>query len=172
MNEQRRSLVALLDAHTDVPFEGDVLEERGFIERVAMALYDRHEQFSRWPESVRHFYACYDLNFQVGSGGFAQAAYNIPHLIPVAQEAFEQFGRTKAAELCSRAVALLPAELVEHMAKGFTGEESLEGVFDHFNESAMNELSQNLPSEFWADGALQSLVQRHRKDFASVDRLG
>jgi hypothetical protein len=167
MKDHRRSLSALLDAHTDVPFDGDILEKRDFIEQVAMALYERHEQFSLWPETVRQFYACYDLNFQ----GFAKAAYNAPHLIPVAQAAFERFGRPKAAELCRRAVALLPAELAEHIAKGFTGGESLDAVFAHLNESAMAELDRDRPREFWVDGALQDLVQRHRKDFAAVDRL-
>ena len=120
---------------------------------------------------MSHFYTCYDLNFQVGNGGFAQAAYNVPHLIPVAQVAFERFGRPKAAELCRRAAAMLPAELAEHAAKGFAGGKSLAEVFAHFSDSEMAALDQELPDEFWADDALQALVERHREDFASVDRL-
>jgi hypothetical protein len=169
MDKPRQSLAPLLGGHTEAPYDP---ERREFIEHVATALYERHEQFPRWPESVRHFYACYDLNFQVGNGGFAQAAYNVPHLIPVAQAAFERFGRPKAAELCRRAAAMLPAELAEHAAKGFVGEETLEEVFAHFDDSAMAALDAELPAEFWADDALQRLVERHREDFASLDNLG
>jgi hypothetical protein len=161
----RRSMAALLADHTDAPYDP---KKREFIEGVATRLYDRHEEFAHWPESVRHFYACYDLNYQVGNGGFAQAAYNVPHLIPVAQAAFEKFGRRSAAELCRRATSMLPTELTAHAEKGFMGGESLEEVFAHFDTSAMAVLDQDLPREFWADDALQALVEQHRADFASV----
>ena len=127
--------------------------------------------FARWPENVRFFYACYDLNYQVGNGGFAQAAYNVPWLIPVAQEAFERFGLMEAAALCQQAVSMLPTEIAEHSAKGFTGTETLQDVFDHFDESAMAELDERLPSEFWADDKLQDLVQQNRQEFASIDGM-
>ena len=168
MSEPRRSLAFLLADHVDAPYDPG---HREFIEDIADALYERHQDFPRWPESVRYFYACYDLNFQVGNGGFAQAAYNVPELIPIAQKAFESFGRMKAAELCRRAVSMLPAEFAEHLAKGFTGTESLEEVFQHFKESALAELDAEVPDEFWADDKLQELVERNRKDFESIDRL-
>jgi hypothetical protein len=66
---------------------------------------------------------------------------------------------------------MLPAEQAEHAAKGFAGRESLEEVFAHFSDSEMAALDQVLPDEFWADDALQALVERHREEFASVDRL-
>jgi hypothetical protein len=97
MAKHRRSLAKILADHVDAPYDP---EHREFVEYIAFALYERHKDFPRWPESVRFFYACYDLNVQVGNGGFAQAAYNVPHLLPVAQKAFERFGRRKAAALC------------------------------------------------------------------------
>jgi hypothetical protein len=168
MAKYRRSLAKILSEHVDAPYDP---EHREFVESIASALYERHEDFSRWPESVRFFYACYDLNHQVGNGGFAQAAYNVPHLIPVAQKAFEHFGRMKAAALCQQANSMLPAELAEHLAKGFTGTESLQNVFDHFSESAMADLDECVPDEFWADDKLQELVQQNRKDFESIDGI-
>ena len=168
MANLRYSLRKILAAHVDGPYDP---ERREFIEKVASALYERHEQFPRWPESVRLFYACYDINHQVGNGGFAQAAYNAPELLPIAQKAFESFGRKRAADLCRSAVAMLPAELREHLAKGLRFDASLQDVFDHFSESEMALLDQNLPEDFWADDALQELVQQHRQDFESVDRI-
>jgi hypothetical protein len=35
----------------------------------------------------------------------------------------------------------------------------------------MAQLDEGLPDEFWADDALQDLVERHREEFASVDLL-
>jgi hypothetical protein len=168
MTNYRYSLAKILAGHVDAPFAP---EHRGFIEKIASALYERHKQFPEWPESVRLFYACYDINYQVGNGGFAQAAYNVPELLPVAQKAFERFGRNQAADLCRRAISMLPIELQDHFAKGLRGRPSLDDVFKHFSESQMAQLDEDLPQEFWADDALQQLVQQHRTDFESVDRL-
>lgn len=121
---------------------------------------------------MQFFYACYDLNCQVGNGGFAQAAYNVPQLIPVAQKAIECFGRSEAASLCKEALSRLPVELAAHLAKGFTGYDSLEDVFEHFNESDMADLDERIPTEFWVDEQLQDLVEKNREDFESVDAEG
>ena len=168
MTNYRHSLAKILAGHVDAPYAP---EHRGFIEKIASALYERHKQFPDWPESVRLFYACYDINFQVGNGGFAQAAYNVPELLPVAQKAFEKFGCKQAADLCQRAVLILPEELREHLAKGLRETPSLQDVFDHFNDSEMAKLDENLPEEFWADDKLLELVQQNRNDFESLDRL-
>ena len=58
------------------------------------------------------------------------------------------------------------------MAKGFTGSESLEDVFEHFSESDMADLDERITMDFWADDQLQDLVQKNRKDFESVDAIG
>ena len=166
--DTRPSLTKILAKHVDAPYDP---KHRDFIERIASALYERCNDFPRWPESVRFFYACYDLNFQVGNGGFPQAAYNVPELIPVAQKAMEHFGCMEAAALCQEAVSMLPAELVEHLAKGLSINKSLQNVFDHFTESRMAELDGRIPREFWVDDKLQELVQRTRKDFESVDNI-
>ncbi len=144
---------------------------RELIEKIADALYERHQQFAEWPESVQLFYATYDINYQVVNGGFAQAAYNVPQLLPIAQKAFERFGREQAAERCERAVLMLSAEIRDHLAKGLRNRPSLDDVFEHFNESEMAQLDENLPREFWADDALRQLVLQHQIDFESVDRL-
>ena len=161
----RYNMRKILADHVDEPYDP---ERRDFIENVASALYERHESFPQWPESVQWFYACYDINYQVGNGGFAQAAYNAPELLPVARTAFEQFGRKDAADLCRRAVEMLPAELRQHLDKGLRDRATIENVFQHFSESEMATLDENLPDEFWADDALQDLVQQHREDFQSV----
>ena len=130
MNKSMMSLASLLEYHVDAPFDREAVKGRYLIERVAMALYDRHEQFSRWPESVRHFYACYDLNFH----GFAKIAYNAPHLIPVAQESFERFGRPIAAELdCTLAqLAIAWCATNPHVSTVITGASRPSQVVENF----------------------------------------
>lgn len=168
MRQQRRSVREVLAGHEDAPYDP---KRREFLEQIASALYERHEHFPNWTERVRFFYACYDLNYQVGNGGFAQAAYNIPHLIPVAQRAFEHLDRPEAASLCKKAIQLLPTELGEHLAKGLNDRVSLQEVFEHFRASDMTALDEQIPMEFWADEALQDLVQRYRQEFESVDEI-
>ena len=148
--------------------------DRDLIEKVASALYERYEElpeFSRLPDAVRYFFACYDLNFQVGNGGFAQAAYNVPELFPIAMDVFRHFGCPQAAKICEQAIDLLPAELAEQIRKGLDVTESIEEVFEHFNDSEMNQLDDNIPDEFWADQKLHQLVENHRDDFLQMDQL-
>jgi hypothetical protein len=66
---------------------------------------------------------------------------------------------------------MLPAELQQHLAKGLRDRPSLPDVFDHFDDSEMAKLDENLPAEFWAEDKLQELVEQNRKDFESVDSL-
>ena len=111
MSSYRRNFSKLLADHKDAPYDPD---HREFVENIASALYERYEDLPpilEWPKAVRYFYACYDLNFQVGNGGFAQAAYNVPELFPIAAEAFDYFGHHEAAQLCRTAISMLPSEL-------------------------------------------------------------
>lgn len=171
MPAYRRSLRQLLADHRDAPYDP---ERREFIEDIAAALYEREPDLppiAQWPESVRFFYACYDINFQVGFGGFAQAAYNAPHLLPVARDAFLRLGRRKAAELCARAVALLPAAVRASVEKGLDDAPGLDEVFDHFDDSMMSTLNEEIRDDFWVDAELQALVERNREAFAAMDDL-
>lgn len=169
MAEYRHSLVKILADHVDAPYDPEHPE---YIECVAAALCERHEQFLEWPPSVRMFYVCYEIMYQVGNGGFAQAAYNVPELLPIAQTAFERFGCWQAAELCGRAVSMLPAELQEHFAKGLRADRrTIADVFEHLSESQMTDLDKDVPGEFWVDDKLQELVEQNRKDFQSVDSI-
>jgi hypothetical protein len=171
MSKYRYSLTALLASHEDAPYD---CEKGRFVEQIASALYERYEDMppiSVWPQSVRYFYACYDINFQVGNGGFAQAAYNVPELIPIALEAFEHFECKDAIKLLRNVIDALPNELSEHDAKGFGYDETLEEVFEHFASSDLSAFDEDLPEDFWVVPRLQRLIEENRQDFASVDSL-
>ena len=169
MSSNRYSFSKLLSEHQDSPYDP---EKREFVEDIASALYERYEDLpsiSDWPTVVRYFFACYDLNYQVGNGGFAQAAYNVPELFPIAVEAFEYFGHQEAAQLCRTAISMLPPELAEHFEKGLADSPDLQEVFDHFDDSAMQTLDEQIPDNFWVDDRLQQLVEQNRNEFLSID---
>jgi hypothetical protein len=171
MSSYRRNFSTLLAEHEDGPYDP---EHREFVENIASALYERYEDLPpilKWPKAVRYFYACYDLNFQVGNGGFAQAAYNVPELFPLAAEAFDYFGHQEAAQLCRTAISMLPSELAEHLNKGLTEAPDLQDVFDHFDDSAMQALDEQVPDSFWVDDRLQQLVEENRDDFLAIDSM-
>jgi len=171
MPAYRRYLTKLLADHTDAPYDD---EKREFVEDIASALYERSDDLppiEEWPQSVRYFYACYDLNYQVGNGGFAQAAYNVPELIPIALDAFRHFGHSNAVAHLERVITLLPSELADHDEKGFGNDETIGEVFEHFDESKLSELDEDIPDDFWVDARLQKLVEENRGEFASVDAM-
>lgn len=171
MTAYRYDMSKIIDGHIDGPYDP---EQREFIEQIASALYERVEDLppiSEWPAPVRQFYAVYDFNFQVGNGGFAQAAYNVPHLFPIALNTFEELGLRNAAALCRKALAMLPAEITTQIEKGIIDNASLEDVFEHFDDSEMAELDESIPDDFWADASLQRLAEKNRQAFLSVDSM-
>jgi hypothetical protein len=120
---------------------------------------------------VRQFYALYDFNFQVGNGGFAQAAYNVPYLFPIVLNTFENLGLEDAAAICRKALAMLPGEIKSQIEKGIIDTDSLEDVFEHFDDSELAELDEAIPDEFWADDKLQQLAQENQDAFLSIDSM-
>ncbi|MGN6546352.1 MAG: DMP19 family protein [Aureliella sp.] len=171
MSNYRYDISEILDEHVDGPYDP---EEREFIEEIASALYERVDDMpavEQWPAPVKYFYACYEFNYQVGNGGFAQAAFNVPGLFPIATQAFEHLGLVDAAQLCRRATAMLPQEIAAHLEKGILDTDSLEEVFEHFDDSPLAELDEDIPEEFWADAELQKLVEDNREAFLAIDAL-
>lgn len=171
MSAYRYDFAKIYNGHFDGPYDP---EQREFIEQIASALYERVEDLppiEEWPAPVRQFYALYDFNFQVGNGGFAQAAYNVPHLFPIALSAFEDLGLKDASAICRKALAMLPAEISSQIESGVIDTESLDDVFEHFDDSEMAQLDESIPDEFWADESLQKLAETNRDAFLSVDSM-
>ena len=171
MSGYRHDFQKIFASHVNGPYDP---EHRKFIEKIPSALYERLEDmppFEDWPTPVRQFYAVYDFNFQVGNGGFAQAAYNVPELFSVALDAFEQFKLPKAAAICRQALAMLPQEISTQIEKGVIDSDSLEDVFEHFDDSEMSQLDESIPDEFWADDKLQELAETNPDAFLSIDSM-
>lgn len=169
MPEYETTFTEILSAIPDPP---DPSEFYDIAEDIAQALYERFESLPpirEWEVPVRNFFALYDLNFQVGNGGFAQAAYNIPELLPVAEQAFSEIGCSEAAKLCRTAIEMLPKEFSEYLAKGIDDTNSISEVFSHFKESDMAGLDSAIPDEFWVEERLSHYVLDHRQSFLALD---
>jgi len=172
MSENYRSFVELFAEHGDKPEDPD---DRSLIEAIACAIYDRFQDnypdVNEWPQPVRYFYGCHDLMHQIGNGGFAQAAYNDPDLFVIAEEAYKHFQRPKAAAICREAISMLPQEFQMYYDKRLKEYPDLEEVFEHFNDSPMQELDERIPDEFWIDFELQKYARQHRAEIEAMDKI-
>jgi hypothetical protein len=113
---------------------------------------------SRWMES------------EVGNGGFAQAAFNIPEWFPLAEAGYTTLGKHRAAALIHEARQLLPAELALLGAKGLRGKATtIEKVFEHFDDSELASLDERIPEdEWWIDDERIEYARRHQAAFRRV----
>jgi hypothetical protein len=66
---------------------------------------------------------------------------------------------------------MLPAELTSQIEKGVIDSDSLEEVFEHFDDSEMSALDESIPDEFWVDDVLQSIAEKHSAEFMQLDSL-
>src|SRR5271165_3222885 len=98
--------------------------------------------------AVGVYYASRFVQWEVGNGGFAQAALNIPQWFALAAAGYEELGKGKSAALIREAMRLLPSERLELEDKGLFGA-TVGPIFEHFSESQMAELDAQIDEEDW-----------------------
>lgn len=163
---------SIVDILADIPDPPDPGEDYDIAEDVAQAIYERVEDLppiAQWDAPVRNFFSLYELNFQVGNGGFAQAAYNTPELLPLAEKAFVDLGCDDAARLCRTAMEMLPRDAAERSAQGVDQTTSVGDAFEFFNNSDMASLESGIPDEFWVEERLSHYVLTNREAFLSLE---
>ena len=169
MPEYQSSFIEILESIPDPP---DSQEHYDIAEDVAQAIYERLDDLpaiNMWEAPLRNFFALYELNCQVGNGGFAQASYNVPELFPLAEQAFIELGCNNAAKLCRQAIEILPQEIREHSEKLIDQATDIGLVFEHFEVSEMANLDAMIPDEFWVEERLSNYVLKNRQHFLSLD---
>jgi len=117
------------------------------------------------PVPVRNYYASRYLEWEVGNGGFAQAAFNIPHLFEPARVGYSALGLMDASFLIADA-----QRLIKDGAAKFNGDtDDIGELFAEFAESALAPLDQRLKGvNWWATDSRSAYALRHRKEFESV----
>jgi hypothetical protein len=107
------------------------------------------------PGEVSTYYASRLLQWEVGNGGFAQAAYNVPEWFSHAARGYDELGHPEFAKLIRQAQSLIPAD-----------PNILESV-----ESQLEEVDESLSSVEWEiDDARIAFVKQHRESFVCLDR--
>ena len=166
MNHQWKSIRELIDLDEESPMDSDEFDTA-----LWLLLCDKissPESLQRYELPVSVYYASRFLQWEVGNGGFAQAAYNIPEWFRLAADGYAKLEKPNAAQLIKDAMKLLPGERDELERKGLFAA-TIGSVFDHFRESRMAALDDRIPEdEWWIDHERVAYVRKHRDAFRAL----
>jgi hypothetical protein len=158
------SLTDLLEADRAIQMEDDELDDRLWAV-VSHACSDvaRREHL---PEPIRMYYAGRLIEWEVGNGGFAQAAFNVPDLLGDAAKAYELLSLPEAAQRVRKA-----QKIVERGRSGLVRSIGLTiaEVFAQFRKSPLAKLDEGLDEiGWWAVRPRMAYVRTHREVFISL----
>lgn len=126
-------------------------------------------ELEHYPQAVGVYLASRWLEWEVGNGGFAQAAYNIPQWFELAAIGYAALGKSKSVALIKEAIQMLSGERDALQSKGLLNGTTIQQVFRHFSESAMASLDARIPDdEWWIDEERVAYVRKHRNDFRGI----
>jgi hypothetical protein len=136
-------------------------------------------EFDNYPRPVRVYIATRWLQWEVGNGGFAQAAYNGPEWFEMAAIGYADLGKPKAVALIKEALQMLSNERDTLMRKGLNDitllqrtegqDKAIQEVFRHFTESDMAALDDRIPDdEWWIDEQRVAYVRKNRDAFRGI----
>ena len=158
---------ALLDRDVASPLEWGTFDDE-----LWLLLSDRitnPSQLDDYPPPVGVYLASRWLQWEVGNGGFAQAAYNIPEWFEVAATGYAALGKPKAVALINEALQMLSNERDTLMRKGLLNDTTIHEVFRHFSESDMAALDTRIPEdEWWSDEERVAYVRENRDAFRGI----
>ena len=155
------SIAALIDAD-----ENGQLDDSTFDDELWSLLVERistPQEATLFARPVQLYYASRFLQWEVGNGGFAQAAYNIPEWFDLAAAGYDELGLGSFAALIREATSLVPTEVASFDATQI-GE-----LFAQFAESGLASLDRRLGEIVWeADVRRIQYVRENRVAFRAV----
>jgi hypothetical protein len=161
MKNKYESIAALMELD-----ERGELEDTQFDDELWMFVANQMggpEDRERFADPVVVYFASRFLEWEVGNGGFAQAAYNIPEWFPLAAWGYDQLGLEKAGDLIREAISLLSKENRENT---FTASDIGE-LFSQFSESELAKLDKRLDEcGWWAMETRLKYVRENRASFS------
>ncbi|MFY7940757.1 MAG: DMP19 family protein, partial [Burkholderiaceae bacterium] len=95
---------------------------------------------------IRDYVASRLIEWEVGNGGFAQAAYNCPEWLEAAAQGYDRLALPKAAERIREACRHIANEPNEFTKEPGT---TIEKVFSEFSESNLSKLDEGLNEIGW-----------------------
>ena len=118
------------------------------------------------PEPVWVYFATRYLEWEVGNGGFAQAAMNIPEWFEPAARGNEILGKPELAALI-RDASELAVEESERIQEAYAG--GLESAFEYFSEGVFEQFDSQLDEiGWWCDEDRIAYVRENRESFARL----
>jgi hypothetical protein len=131
------------------------------------------DDYDDLPIPVLNYYASRRMEWDVGNGGFAQAAYNMPEWFEAAARGYEAIGHADAAALIRRALAISKGEsgIVAKLKRRGAG---IGAIFKSFRESSLSDLGGDLPVAlekigWWATTNRLAYVRRNRSAFLALE---
>jgi hypothetical protein len=146
-----------------------LLADVDFDDALWLALCDRiggPKSLANLPHPVGVYYATRLVEWEVGNGGFAQAAFNIPHWIDAAITGFEELAKPAVAALIREAKNLVQQEA---QRLGAAREGGIENAFAYFSDSPFGALDSRIEEVgFWSDSERLAYVRANRDAFRLV----
>jgi Domain of unknown function (DUF4375) len=119
----------------------EVLDE--WLDEWLWQIKDADATYKSLPDPIRYVWAGRHVQWQVGNGGFAQAAFNCPHLLEDAKLCYLALGRPVAAALIETAIMLVNKGEAEF------NDNSIGELFEDFQDSEFAKLDEDLESAGW-----------------------
>lgn len=162
------SLKELLLKDLESPFSYENLDDKVWM--ILGEYFTEPQDLMKYPDEFTIYFASRYLEWEVGNGGFAQAAYNIPEWFTLALKGYKYFNKTNSVKLIEKAIELLTPEQEELKKKSLIPSNSIEEVFSHFKESQMAALDKEISDEdWWIDEMRIEFVRDHRGVFQNID---
>jgi hypothetical protein len=131
------------------------------------------EAYDDLPIPVINYYASRRMEWDVGNGGVAQAAYNMPEWFEAAARGYDAIGHADAAGLIRRALAISKGEsgVVARLRRRGAG---IGAIFKSFRESSLKGLDGDLPDTletigWWASADRIAYVRQNRPAFLALE---
>src|SRR5688572_30630110 len=139
------SIQAVLDRDTRSEF-ADWSDFDSALWAAVCELVDDPHDIARFPEQFQFYYATRMLEWDVGNGGFAQAAMNYPDFFEPAARGYEALGKPKLAAFVREAAKVAEKErpAIDEAREG-----GLEDAFEYFREGAFDEFDERLEEVGW-----------------------
>ena len=158
---------ALLDHDERSPLEWSVFDDELWL--LLSDQITRPSELERYPHPVGVYLASRWLEWEVGNGGFAQAAYNTPEWFESAAVGYAALGKPRAVALIREALGMLGGERECLKRKGLLKDTTIHEVFRHFSESDMAALDSRIPEdEWWIDEERVAYVRKNRDAFRGI----
>lgn len=158
---------ALLDQDEASPLEWSVFDDELWL--LLSDTITHPAELENYPHPVTVYLASRWLEWEVGNGGFAQSAYNIPEWFELAAIGYAALGKPKAVALIREALQMLSKERETLQRKGLLDGTTIEHVFNHFSDSDMVSFDSRIPEdEWWIDEERVEYVRKNRDAFRGI----